>query len=175
MKTYSQIKQDLFVIEKTNGLKNGLFVDIAAGHPTSINNTFLLESEYSWDGISVEIDSSFNGEWKARNSKYINADAFSINYKSEFDLLLKKYNIKNKKMNYLSLDLEPPELTNKLLHFLPLQEYKFDVITYEHDLYRVGDIFKNDARKYLESIGYKLERDNVSNNGNPFEDWYVLK
>jgi len=73
------------------------------------------------------------------------------------------------------LDLEPPELTNKLLHFLPLQEYKFDVLTYEHDLYRVGDCFKNDARSYLESIGYKLERDNVSNDGYPFEDWYVLK
>lgn len=175
MKTYSQAKQDLFVVDYLKQMKNGIFVDIAAGHPTNINNTYLLESEYEWDGISVEIDSSFNNEWTNRKTKYINANAFEVDYKKEFDAILKKHKIKTKKMNYLSLDLEPPELTNKLLHFLPLEEYKFDVLTYEHDLYRVGDRFKNDARSYLESIGYKLERDNVSNDGYPFEDWYVLK
>ena len=175
MKTYSQAKQDLFVINYLKEIKNGIFVDIAAGHPTNINNTYLLESEYHWDGISVEIDSSYNSEWNSRKSKFINEDAFKVDYKKEFDEILTKHNITNKKINYLSLDLEPPELTNKILHFLPLEEYKFDVITYEHDLYRVGDVFKKDARQYLESIGYKLEKDNISNDGCIFEDWYVLK
>lgn len=31
--TYSQVKQDLFVLEKTNFKRNGTFVDIAAGYP----------------------------------------------------------------------------------------------------------------------------------------------
>jgi hypothetical protein len=175
MKTYSQAGQDLFVVNFLKKIKNGIFVDIAAGHPTSINNTYLLESEYDWDGISIEIDSSFNDQWKNRKTKYINANAFEVDYRKEFDEILNKHNIKDKKMNYLSLDLEPPELTNKLLHFLPLQEYKFDVITYEHDLYRVGDTFKNDARNYLENIGYKLEKNNAGSYRYPFEDWYVLK
>ena len=175
MKTYSQAGQDLFVLNFLKEIKNGIFVDIAAGHPTNINNTYLLESEYNWDGISVEIDSSFNDQWKNRKTKYINANAFEVDYRKEFDEILNKHNIKDKKMNYLSLDLAPPELTNKLLHFLPLHEYKFDVITYEHDLYTIGDTFKNDAKKYLESIGYKIEKDNAGSVGYPFEDWYVLK
>lgn len=174
MKTYSQCKQDLFVIEKTKQLRNGIFVDIAAGHPTNINNTYLLESEYNWDGISIEINSAFNKNWESRKTKYLNKDAFDIDYKKEFDLILDKHNLKNKKMNYLSLDLEPPRLTNELLHFLPLQEYKFDIITYEHDLYRVGDKHKIDAKNYLESLGYELAVENVSNENLPYEDWYIL-
>lgn len=174
MKTYSQCKQDLFVVEKTNSLKSGIFVDIAAGHPVTINNTYLLESDYNWDGISIELDSRFNDEWKIRKTKYINKNAFDIDYQKEFDLILAKYNITDKRMNYLSLDLEPPSLTNKLLHFLPLNEYRFDIITYEHDLYRVGDEYKINAKKYLENLGYKLEVENISNDNLMFEDWYTL-
>jgi hypothetical protein len=173
MKSYSQRQQDLFVLNSTNFLKNGLFVDIAAGSPTEINNTLLLEEDYGWDGISVEIDSRWKGEWENRKSKFINQDAFLVDYKNEFDQLLSKYNKKEKRFNYLSLDLEPPELTNKLLHILPLQEYIFDVITYEHDLYRVGDVFKNDAKSYLYNLGYVIKQENIEYGNNIFEDWYI--
>jgi hypothetical protein len=173
MKTFSQRQQDLFVLKTTNFLKNGLFVDIAAGNPTDINNTFLLESDYNWDGISIEIDSRWNIAWKERKSTFINQDAFSVDYESIFDKLLNKHNKKEKRFNYLSLDLEPPELTNKLLHFLPLEKYNFDIITYEHDLYRVGDTYKNDAKKYLYSLGYIIKEENVSHENNIFEDWYI--
>ena len=95
MKSFSQNKQDIFVLEQTNFLKNGLFVDIAAGHPQYINNTFLLESEYQWDGISIEIDSKFATEWKSRNSLFLNEDAFKIDYTQIFNNLLKKHNKNN--------------------------------------------------------------------------------
>jgi len=36
------------------------------------------------------------------------------------------------------------------------------------------DIFVINYLKEIK-IGYKLERDNVSNDGYPFEDWYVLR
>lgn len=173
--SYSQAGQDLFVIEKTNNLKNGLFVDIAAGDPIVINNTFLLESNYGWDGISVELDGRWNNEWKKRNSLFLNNDAFSLDYAVLFDNLLEKHKKNNKHLNYLSLDLEPPDLTNKLLHTLPLKVYTFDVITYEHDLYRVGDRFKNDAKEYLYSLGYVLEKENIEFGNNIFEDWYIRK
>lgn len=174
-KSYSQSGQDLFVLEKTNFIKKGSYVDIASGHPTFINNTYLLESEYDWNGISIEMDSSWNNEWKNRKSEFINVDAFILNYDYIFDEFIKKHELKNNHFNYLSLDLEPPELTNKLLHILPLKKYTFDVITYEHDLYRVGDTYKNDAKKYLTSLGYILEKENIKTPGdyNIFEDWYV--
>jgi hypothetical protein len=174
MKSFSQNKQDIFVLEQTNFLKNGLFVDIAAGHPQYINNTFLLESEYQWDGISIEIDSKFATEWKSRNSLFLNEDAFKIDYTQIFNNLLKKHNKNNFCFNYLSLDLEPPDLTNKLLHILPLKTYKFDVITYEHDFYRVGNKYKIDAKDYLYSMGYKIIKENLEHDGHIYEDWYVF-
>lgn len=173
--SHSQAQQDLFVLKQTNFLKNGLFVDIAAAHAIEINNTYILEKNYNWDGISIEIDSKYNESWKERKTKYLNLDAFSVDYKKIFDELLKKHNKKFKHLNYLSLDLEPPELTNKLLHFLPLNEFTFDVITYEHDSYRVGEKYKNDAKCYLTNLGYSLVSENIMNEGLVFEDWYVYK
>jgi hypothetical protein len=174
-KTYSQVKQDLFVLEKTNFKKNGTFVDIAAGHPMDINNTFLLENEYEWNGISVEIDSRWNQLWNKRKCKYLNCDAFSLDYDKLFNELAETNKIKDNTFDYLSLDLEPTELTDKLLHILPLNKFKFKVITYEHDAYRYGFFYKNRAMDYLKSLGYSLCKENIINIGNdPFEDWYTL-
>jgi FkbM family methyltransferase len=56
--SYAQIFQDLFVIfilesasEKTDV---GYFVDIGATDGIGINNTYLLETKYKWNGIVVE-------------------------------------------------------------------------------------------------------------------------
>ena len=175
MKTYSQSGQDLFVINQLNFLKNGLFVDIAAGHPKTVNNTCLLEEDYGWDGISIELDSSFNSEWEKRKTTFINKDAFDIDYDFIFGNFLKKHKKNTNTFDYLSLDLEPASLTNKLLHMLPLKKYKFKVITYEHDFYKFGDIFKNDTKSYLLDLGYKIYKENISNSGLIYEDWYIFE
>ena len=64
---------------------------------------------------------------------------------------------------------------------MPLDEFKFDVITYEHDSYRFGEIYKNGARAYLLELGYSLIKEDITvpepwakGKCNPFEDWYVL-
>ena len=62
-------------------------------------------------------------------------------------------------MIYLYLDFEPPDLTNKLLRFLPLQEYKCDALTYKLPFFRLRDRFKNDARSYLESYAILFGED----------------
>ena len=54
-RSYSQIGQDLFVIAMTRGKHNGSFLEIGAGHPIVGNNTYLLETERGWNGISVEM------------------------------------------------------------------------------------------------------------------------
>lgn len=174
--TYSQAEQDLFVLNQTNYLKNGLFVELGGCHPVNGNNSFILETNYDWDGISIEIDPSYNTLWsEMRKCKFINSDAFTVNYVDEFEKLLKKHNKKEKHFNYLSLDLEPPELTCKLLFTLPLKIYKFDVITYEHDSYRVGTIYKEIANNYLTSLGYVRLKEDIAHQNCIFEDWYVLK
>lgn len=50
----SEWGQDKWVVEVTNGKRNGFFLDIGAGHAIQNNNTWLLESEYGWDGICVD-------------------------------------------------------------------------------------------------------------------------
>ena len=53
-KSYSQAKQDLFVLYFTNYLgKKGFFVEIGAGDGVNISNTYLLE-KIGWTGILVD-------------------------------------------------------------------------------------------------------------------------
>lgn len=51
----SQIGQDKWVIEEIfHGMTNGFFVDLGAGDGIDLSNTYILETEYEWDGICVE-------------------------------------------------------------------------------------------------------------------------
>jgi FkbM family methyltransferase len=50
----SQIRQDIFVLTETNYKKKGFFVEFGATNGIDSNNTYLLETEFSWTGILVE-------------------------------------------------------------------------------------------------------------------------
>jgi FkbM family methyltransferase len=54
MESYSQIGQDLFVLEFFKNLKEGYFVEIGASNGITLSNTYLLEKKYSWKGICIE-------------------------------------------------------------------------------------------------------------------------
>jgi FkbM family methyltransferase len=59
-RSFSQIGQDLFVIEKVyNGKRNGFFVDIGATAGIRISNTYLLEKDFGWKGICIEPNPNF--------------------------------------------------------------------------------------------------------------------
>lgn len=170
MKTYSQERQDLFVIEQTKGKTNGVFLDIGCAHPIEINNTYLLETEYNWSGVCIDLDSKHNELWKNRKAKFLNQDALTIDYNA----LLASIAIDGI-IDYLSLDLEPPSITHECLFKIPFDKYKISVITYEHDRYRAGDIYRVSSREYLTSKGYRLVVPDVKCGGQEFEDWYVLE
>jgi FkbM family methyltransferase len=53
-KSFSQMSQDLWVLHRTSCLTKGFFVEVGSCHPTNLNNTFLLESSFAWDGILIE-------------------------------------------------------------------------------------------------------------------------
>jgi hypothetical protein len=66
------------------------------------------------------------------------------------------------------------------LKLLPLDEYRFSVITYEHDFYsketptEYNEEVRQESRNILQSLGYVLVNGNVENmGGDPFEDWYL--
>ena len=84
MKSYSQNNQDNLVLEYLNNKTQGFFLDIGCCYPKTINNTYLLEKEFGWDGISIDIHDFVepNGEtWTdLRKSKQIIEDALKIDY-----------------------------------------------------------------------------------------------
>ncbi len=56
MEKFSQIGQDIIVRIYFNEKLNGTFLDIGCGYPKKINNTYLLEKDLNWDGISIDLE-----------------------------------------------------------------------------------------------------------------------
>ena len=166
---WSQSFQDMFVLTMLNGKKNGVYVEVGADQPRVISNTYLLETEFDWAGVSFELDGDkviyFNS---IRRNKCICADASTSDYKFLFDE--RNY---PKQIDYLQLDIDPAEGTLNALKALPLDDYRFTVITYETDVYSSGADIQDEQIKILESHGYQLVSKNVKCEGNPYEDWWV--
>ena len=155
MKSYSQNNQDNLVLEYLNNKTQGFFLDIGCCYPKTINNTYLLEKEFEWDGISIDIHDFVepNGEtWTdLRKSKQIIDDALKIDYSD----LLRKLNAP-KEIDFLSMDLEPPDLTYECLKKIPFDEYTFNVILFEIDDEREPNFEtrKKESRELIQSKGY---------------------
>jgi hypothetical protein len=156
MDFYSQIGQDRLIIKYLKNKKNGTFVDIGCGFPKYINNTYLLETEFDWSGVSVDLIMYTEQDgltWNdCRKTKLVLNDALTINYSSLFKESNLPINI-----DYLSMDLEPPDLSLKCLFKIPFDEYQFNIITFEVDNNREGDENRiNKSREFLTSKGYTL-------------------
>jgi FkbM family methyltransferase len=52
--SYSQLGQDLKVLEFYNKKENGYFIEVGASDGIAFSNTYLLESQYGWKGICCE-------------------------------------------------------------------------------------------------------------------------
>jgi FkbM family methyltransferase len=59
IKPEGQLLQDLWVVSQ-HGTKPGFFLDIGAGHPIQISNTWVLQSQFDWSGIVVEPNPDFS-------------------------------------------------------------------------------------------------------------------
>jgi hypothetical protein len=171
--SYSQIGQDLFVKRILQEKKDGLFLDIGGAWPVYLNNTYLLEKNYNWTGTSIELESVYAAEWEAkRKSKFLVQNAVTADYHTIITDLLKENN--RDRIDYLSVDLEPPIITLTALLKVPFDLCRFSVITFEHDMYRTdnGHSFGQlhtltESRNLLTEKGYKLLFANMQ------EDWWV--
>lgn len=168
---YSQIYQDLFVLTMLDGKTNGTFLEIGGAGPKKGNNTYLLEKDFAWAGISVEYDKNFVDEYlAARPTVVYHANALQLNYEE-----IVKMHLKTDVIDYLQLDIEPTSNTFECLTKIPFDKLKFRVITYEHDYYAdMTRKFRDMSRAYLESKGYVLVANDLSPDGIcTFEDWWV--
>lgn len=166
---YSQAFQDMFVLSILDGKKNGTYVEVGGDHGVVISNTYLLESVFGWDGVAFEIDLEKVSEYNdLRENKCQCVDALVVDYSKVFTE--KGF---GKQIDYLQLDIDPAQQTLNCLKRIPLDQYRFSVITYETDIYQDGPDVAEQSREILQSYGYELVVKNVSNCGNAFEDWYV--
>lgn len=178
----SQVGQDKWVLKNLNYKQNGVFIDIGSGHPVYINNTFLLEREFGWTGLSfdngpvgggvpvpkemepIKTEEQYINIWKsARATPLICQDALQVDYEEVF-----KENGLPMIIDYLSMDLEPPLVTYECLLKIPFEEYRFNVITFETDFYRQTQT-REPSRELLNRHGYILKKESRQ------EDWWVHK
>ena len=131
---FSQAFQDLFVLSILDGKKNGTYVEIGGDHPVVINNSYILESQYGWKGVSFElIQTAVDFYNSLRTNPCLCEDATTADYKAIFE----ENNFPNQ-IDYLQVDIEPAQQTLNALLQLPHDDYRFSVITYETDVYRDG-------------------------------------
>lgn len=173
---YGNSDQENFIINILNKKTNGYYVELGANHPIEGSNTYYLEKEFSWKGVALEILPEYQSlHSKFRNNPCLLTDARKFDYK--------KYFIDNnfpKQIDFLQIDIDAGFDTNakqlgdsaSSLHGLiqiPLSEYRFTIITYEHEA--LNDFKKNSERdaqrEILDSYGYSL----VVRNWH--EDWWV--
>jgi hypothetical protein len=167
---YSQVWQDIFALVVNDAKQDGTFIEIGGGQPRIGNNTWLLEEKFNWRGLSIEIDPTLTVMWDEdprSNTKMYKEDALTFDYVKAVDELgLPRH------LDYLSLDLEPPEITLDCLKNFPLDKISFNCITYEHDAYRQwGDVFAH--RNIFLDHGYVLVGSNLKNCGCVMEEWFI--
>jgi hypothetical protein len=168
---YSQCYQDLFILTVLDGKREGKYLEIGSADPWYYSNTALLETEFDWNGISLEIKEDEVLKFqKERKNECIQADALKVNWEE----LLNNKGWGNE-WDYLQLDCEPPINTYLILLDIPFDKFKFRVITFEHDYYTDDTkSFRDKSRRYLTAMGYELVVSNISPDDNsPFEDWWV--
>ena len=167
--------QEEFVLELLENKKGGYYVELGAFHSKNGSNTNKLENEFDWKGVSFEIKDDLRKEFNENRSNPCMGDALDFNYISYFE-----ENLFPKQIDYLQVDIDsgyklngrPDGNAYTSLHGLlavPLNSYRFTVITFEHDanMYWRNVAMRDVQREILDSLGYSIVVRTES------EDWWV--
>lgn len=182
-RNYSEAFQDMFVLTMLEGKRSGTYIEIGAGHPQYGNNSFLLENKFNWKGVSIDYNldlvNNFN---EVRKNICIHADATEVDYTkliqehfgSNYTSIQNHFGNTNY-IDYLQIDCDPPEITYQVLLKIDFNQFKFGVITFEHDYYAdTSKLIQHMAHQVLTAYGYTLVVNNVSPDGKrSYEDWWV--
>lgn len=167
--------QEEFVLDLLEDKKGGYYVELGAFHSKNGSNTNILENKFDWKGVSFEIKEELRKEFNENRSNPCMGDALDFNYISYFE-----ENLFPKQIDYLQVDIDsgykldgrPDGSAYTSLHGLlavPLNSYRFTVITFEHDsnMYWRNNVMRDVQREILDSLGYSLVVRTES------EDWWV--
>lgn len=170
-KNRSQAGQDYFAFEICG--TDGTYLEVGANHPRTKSNTYNLEVEAGWKGISIELDTRFQQPWNEfveRKNKIYFASALGFDYTQAL-----KDNDLPMHLNYLSCDIEPAENTFQALKEIIEAGVSFDCITFEDDRYSNGLNYDVQATEFLNAFGYKVAVTDVYHKypERKFETWFV--
>lgn len=169
--------KEQFILKATQYKKNGFYVELGGFHFKENNNTYILEKEYDWNGVSFEIVPNLQIEYsKNRKNPCLLQDALTFDYLKYF-----KDNKYPNQIDFLSVNIDPgyndntgrmagnPAQSLLGLISLPLNQYRFTIIMFEHDClqhYKNKSI-RDAQREILDALGYSLVVQSTT------EDWWI--
>lgn len=153
-------RQENFIINILNEKQGGTYVELGAYHSRENSNTFHLETDFGWSGVSFEVSQERRDEFNSQRKNPCLGDALTFNYIDYF-----QNNDFPKQIDFLQVDIDDggPEHNTSYagLHALialPLTVYRFTIITFEHDanMYFRNAVIRDVQREILDSLGYSL-------------------
>jgi len=197
MRSYSQAKQEDWVIEYFNEKREGYFLDIGALDGIQSNNTYVLEKKYKWAGLCVEPYYIHLPVLRATRENIVEKGIYSSKGSFKFSAatsgidkdggtiviptitfrdLFKEYDVPEI-IDYISLDVEGAEY--EALKGFPFDTHISILWTIEHNFYINNDpTLKNQIKEIMLANDYVIAKEDVScpdSRNLPFEDWYVHK
>lgn len=179
---YSLELQDELILNLFDQKTNGTFLDVACWHPIGGSNTYTLEKQFNWSGFGFDIyDSDALYQWRThRTSPFVQVDVTSDNFSN----FLKNNIPSSTVIDYVSLDIDGMDTVTALKRLIEAG-VKFKSVTFEHEYYIHGDIYRDMSRKILEDLGFvslfsdvkahtvNLVAPNKINDTEYFEDWWI--
>lgn len=168
---FGQFGQDQWVADLFGRKRNGTFLDIGCGDPIDINNTYLLERDYGWNGVSVDRKPIEGWSFK-RKTALVTADVLDVDWPSLIKLCRAEKGLPST-FDYLSMDVDDDQMA--LVEQFPWDKIRFNAMTVEHGSYHYGDEVKARIRAILKQHGYKIARADIGIEDKPVDDWWVAE
>lgn len=200
----SQLKQDLFVLNELNFIRNGYFVEFGVKDGKDISNTYLLEKMFNWKGILAEpatvfhkdlfinrqVNISKNCVWNKSNEKLIFNEVIDASELSTIGSFadkdmhfknrrnFKQYNVTTICLEDLLKNYNAPRIIDYLSIDTEGSEYEiikdFNFKKYQ---FRVITIEHNytKRRKDIEKLLSEKGYKRKFEDLSLFDDWYVLE
>ena len=155
--------QERFALEMSGYKTDGFYVELGAFHSKEGSNTYYLEKDFGWSGVSFEIVEEKKQEFISNRKNPCFGDALKFDYLSYFEI-----NQIPKQNDYLQSDIDAgydehikpltPYTTLLGLITVPLTQYRFNVIVFEHDvnMYWRMKSTRDAQREILDGLGYTL-------------------
>jgi len=157
-KNYSRRLQDMIVLTLNEGKRNGFYIEIGAMFGDHNNNTYLLEKEYGWKGLTIDADPRLAKDYKKKRDNYVICkDPLEIDYKDFF-----YSHSLDPVIDYLQIDHRYAGY-QLIKDKIPFDDYRFKVISWS--IPDINDAERIDYRSYMRNKGYTLLEDNIFYSG----------